>query len=494
MAYKPVGIDENSKFPPRVETRLGNEFASKSSVYNKVESDSRYPAKSDLNAKADKTVVDGVISDAANLSTRVTGAENDVDALQAQMADKANKTDIIVPPNSVTKPLIAAHFLRSDEAIMLAFSLDGENFEESNIRWKPINNAELGTAYARDPSIVEYGGFYYIAYTRVGSATGGAFGTTKTVGLVRVSSDFATWSPMDPIVMPGNQVNTWAPEWYIGDSGLPSIIVAYRASTNDQFEQYLITPSNPSLTAWNAPQKMVGLTGKIDCTILKVGNTFHAFVADQLEMRMMHYTASAITGPYTKLATSEINTGPFAGLEGPSIVKLNRGGWRMYLDAYGQVDSIYYTDSFDLIHWSALKPVSLPMRHIGTLQVDRMPLRKYPPIRPNIVAAELDTAPYWGAKRKPTDVDKEWVETITINTGSSWQQILPITQMGFSGVDGMFAQIMHGDNLDVCTVRIQIPADTVVAITLLDFAGNIMTNKTARVSYRIIGWGPAENR
>lgn len=432
-------------------------------------------------------------SDVSSISTRVASAESDISQIQTTLPDKAEKTDIIVPRNSLANPIIATHFLRADEAIYVALSLDGENFDETNIRWKPLDNDELGRAFARDPSIVSYGGFYYIAYTRIGTTLGGAFGTTNSVGLVRVSSDFSTWTPMDPIRMPGTPINTWAPEWYVPENGVPQIIVAIKASSSDQFKQYLITPSNNALTAWGAPVEMVGLTGNIDASIVKHGNVFHAFVANQPEMRMKHYTATNILGPYTLLADSDINDPSFAGLEGPSIVKLDRGGWRMYLDAYGQVDSIYYTDSFNLLDWTPIKAVSLPMRHIGTVQVDAIPVRKYPDLETNLVASKFDTTPYWGAKRNPSDVDKEWVETITVNTGSSWHQVLPISQMGFTGVDGVFAQVAHGDNLDVASVRIQIPADNVLAITLMNFSGNIMTNKTAKVSYRVIGWGPKES-
>lgn len=450
--------------------------------------------ESELATKADSTSVDELNTVVSGHSVDISEIENTLTRHENDIANKADKSDILPVPPTVTKPIIATHFLTSHEAVYVAISSDGETFEETNVFWKPEDNAELGEAWARDPSIVYYGGFYYIAYTRVGSKLGGAFGRTNSIGLVRVSADFKTWTPLDPVIMPGNPVHTWAPEWFVGEDGLPRIIFAMRNSPTDLFKQYLITPSNPGLTAWGAPVEMVGLTGNIDATVLKIGSVFHAFTANQQESRMKHYAANSITGPYSVLATSEINTGAFTHLEGPSIVRLNNGGWRMYLDAYNEVDCAYYTDSFDLTHWTPIRAVTLPMRHIGTVQVDAIPLREYPPVRPNLNVTKGAAAPYWGARRQPSDINKDWMQIMSINTGNGWAPVIPASQLGFSGVDYLSAEVVHSDSVDVCVARIQIWTDNIVAISLWDYAGAPMLNKTAKVAVRIVGWGSAADR
>lgn len=486
MSYKIVGVDDNSEFPPRVKTKLGATFEAKGTAYRKSESDDRFEAKGTAYSKTDS---DNRYpsKDSVFTKTEVTTA----------LAYKADKSAILPTPPTVTKPIIATHFLTSHEAIYVAISSDGETFEETNVFWKPADNAELGEAWARDPSIMYYGGFYYITYTRVGSKLGGAWGTINSIGLVRVSYDFKTWTPLDPIIMPGNPVHTYAPEWFVDDDGLPRIIVAMRYSTASllDFKQYLIKPSNPGLTAWGAPVEMVGLTGNIDTTVRKIGSVYHAISSNQPEARMKHYTANSITGPYSLLATSEINTGAFTHLEGPSIVQLNNGGWRIYLDSYDEVDSVYYTDSFDLTHWTPIRGVTLPMRHIGTVQVDAFPLREYPPLRPNLSVTKGDKPPYWGARRNPSDINKEYVETVTVSVGSGawWKWVKPYS-IGLTGIDYISAQLVSGDGLEVCVARASISPENDIVISLWDFAGNFMLNKTARVAVRIVGWGPAEQR
>ncbi len=459
--------------------------------------------ESELATKADSASVDAlntVVVDALNTvvsehSTDISKIENTLTRHENDIAKKADKSDILPVPPTVTKPIIATHFLTSHEAVYVAISLDGETFEETNVFWKPEDNAELGEAWARDPSIVYYGGFYYIAYTRVGSKLGGAWGTIKSIGLVRVSSDFKTWTPLDPVIMPGNPIHTYAPEWFVGDDGLPRIIFAMRNSFADLFKQYLITPSNPGLTAWGAPVEMVGLTGNIDTIVRKIGSVYHAISSNQPETRMKHYAANSITGPYSLLADSEINTGAFTKLEGPAIVQLNNGGWRIYLDSYDEVDSVYYTDSFDLTHWTPIRGVTLPMRHIGTVQVDAIPLREYPPLRPNLSVTKGDKAPYWGARRKPSDINKEYVETVTVSVGSEpWWHWVPADGIGFTGLDYISAELVSGDGLDVCVARASISPENHIVISLWNFAGNFMLNKSAKVAVRIVGWGPAEKR
>lgn len=442
-----------------------NRYPSKDSVFTKTDSDNRYPLKSDVYTKTE------------------TDAALDL---------KADKSSII----ELVAPIIATHFLTDNEAVYVSTSMDGVNFHPSNVRWKPANNAELGEAWARDPSIILFGGYYYIAYTRVGSNLGGAFGTTNSIGLVRVSLDFQTWEAMEPIRISGTVAHTWAPEWFLDSDNLPRIIYAMRPTASGTFKQYVVSPLTPALSAWGSPVEMSGLDANIDAKVLKIGDTYNAFTSSQTESRLKHYSAPALTGPYTVVADSQINTGPFSGYEGPAIAALKNGGYRMYIDAYNLIDAIHYTDSFDLLNWTNPTPVSHPMRHIGLVQTrDLGNLREYPQLKENVSAMQGDGAPYWGAKRKPGDINREFIQSIVINTGGGgWAEFATPGILGFSGVDVTTATLLGDDSLDVCTVKIQINSGGKIAVSLWSYTGSPMLNKSARIAVRIVGWGPIGKR
>ena len=442
-----------------------NRYPSKDSVFTKTDSDNRYPLKSDVYTKT---------------------------AADAALDLKADKSSII----ELVAPIIATHFLTENEAVYVSTSMDGVNFHPSNVRWKPADNAELGEAWARDPSIILFGGYYYIAYTRVGSKLGGAFGTTNSIGLVRVSTDFQTWEPMEPIRISGTVAHTWAPEWFLDSDNLPRIIYAMRTTVSGTFKQYVVSPLTPALSAWGGPVEMSGLDANIDAKVLKIGSKYHAFTSSQSESRLKHYSATALTGPYALVSGSQINTGPFSGYEGPAIAALKNGGYRMYIDAYNRIDAVHYTDSFDLLNWTNPTPVSHPMRHIGLVQTrDLGNLRDYPQLKENVGAMQGDAAPYWGAKRKPGDINREWIQSVVINTGGGgWAEFATPDVLGFSGVDVITATLLGDDSLPVCAVKVQINSGGKIAASLWSYTGSAMLNTSARIAVRVVGWGPIGKR
>jgi hypothetical protein len=55
-----------------------------------------------------------------------------------------------------------------------------------------------------------------------------------------------------------------------------------------------------------------------------------------------------------------------SGYEGPSLVRLDNGSWRMYVDHYSAGDGLYTATSSDLNTWSSLGKVACSGCRHGT--------------------------------------------------------------------------------------------------------------------------------
>ncbi|WP_037683543.1 glycoside hydrolase family 43 protein [Streptomyces griseus] len=207
-------------------------------------------------------------------------------------------------------------------------------------------NLKKGPAYTppsaliRDPSIFKHtDGFYYLTYT--------TNWTGNTIGFAR-STDRVNWTFLYNYTIPiSGLTRTWAPEWFIDTDGSVNVIVSLTtASTATAFTPYKITATNSALTAWSAPTQLAGIgPNNIDTFVVKVGSTYHAFTKNETTKYIEYATASSLTGPYTIL-----KSGDWAGfgswVEGPALVQLDNGGWRIYFDGYRD-GKYWYSDSYD---------------------------------------------------------------------------------------------------------------------------------------------------
>jgi hypothetical protein len=214
------------------------------------------------------------------------------------------------------------------------------------------------TGVLRDPSILKHNGRYYIAYT-VQSWT-----TNSTYFNVATSTDLLSWTNIASI--PTGIANTayaWAPEFYTGD-GTVKIITSVAATTCSQcFRPYVYTAQNTDLTSWSGPAQMWGLgTNHIDTFVVKSGSTWHAFAKDETGKYIEHWTTTA------NLTEGWVNMGRLfsSGYEGPSLVRLDDGSWRMYVDKYSTGEGLFTATSSDLNSWSGLSAVSCAGCRHGT--------------------------------------------------------------------------------------------------------------------------------
>lgn len=246
------------------------------------------------------------------------------------------------------------------------------------------------SGYLRDPSLMRHtDGQYYLTYTTADGAN---------IGFAR-SPDLKTWTsmgnyavpfccaflpgtgdgkgPVNPFGINGSAgfkdgpslspftTKAWAPEWFV-DDGRVHVILSM--STGGGFVPYLMTALDGSLKRWSFPVPLDGLNAdRIDTTIVKVGSSYHAFVKNETKKVIEHAVAPALRGPYSFVAPG--NWGSL--VEGPAVVQLPNGHWRLYLDAYTAKKYLYSDSADGLKTWST--PEELPgtsgtARHFSVLR------------------------------------------------------------------------------------------------------------------------------
>jgi hypothetical protein len=214
------------------------------------------------------------------------------------------------------------------------------------------------TGVLRDPSILKYNGRYYIAYT-VQSWT-----TNSTHFNVASSTDLTTWTNIASINSGiANTKFTWAPEFYVEGSTVRIITSVAATTCSACFRPYVYTAQNTALTSWSGPAQMWGLgTNHIDTFVVKSGSTWHAFTKDETAKYIEHWTTTA------NLTEGWVNQGRLwsSGYEGPSLVRLDDGSWRIYVDRYSTGQGIYTATSSDLNNWTGLTSVSCAGCRHGT--------------------------------------------------------------------------------------------------------------------------------
>ena len=218
----------------------------------------------------------------------------------------------------------------------------------------------------RDPSVIRHtDGYYYIVYT--------TNWTGDTIGFAR-SADYVTWTFLRNVRvgLNGSTGSTWAPEWFKDSDGSVHVVFsASTAGTAGQFRPYRITATNGDLSAWSSPVALGIPANYIDSFLVKVGGTYHNFLKNETTKYIEHATATSLNGPWTFVGTGNW-AGWGSGLEGPALVRLPDGRWRIYFDQYGQ-RRYFYADSTNLTSFGAkveLTGLSGTARHFTVLRED----------------------------------------------------------------------------------------------------------------------------
>jgi ricin-type beta-trefoil lectin protein/glycosyl hydrolase family 43 len=209
----------------------------------------------------------------------------------------------------------------------------------------------------RDPSIIEFGGRYYVAYT-VQSWT-----TNSTTFNIASSPDLRTWTHVTTVNSGIADTRfVWAPEFYVEGSTVRIIASVAQTTCSACFRPYVYTAQNTALTSWSGPVQMTGLGfNHIDTFVVKSGSTYHAFVKNETSKFIEHWTGTAVTSGWTLVGTLWTS-----GHEGPSVIQQTDGSWRIYIDRYTN-GGIWTATSSNLNSWTGLSAVSCAGCRHGTV-------------------------------------------------------------------------------------------------------------------------------
>ncbi|MEH1098316.1 family 43 glycosylhydrolase [Micromonospora sp. CPCC 205561] len=212
------------------------------------------------------------------------------------------------------------------------------------------------TGVLRDPSIIKREGTYYVAYTWQ------SWTTNSTYFAVARSTDLRNWTNIAtvPSGIPGTR-NVWAPEFYVEGSAV-RVVVSVRQTTNPSgFRPYVYTAQNPGLTSWSGPQQMGGLGHNyIDTYVVRSGSTYHAFTKNESTKYIERWTSNSLTSGWTRAGTLWSS-----GYEGPSLVRLDDGRYRIYVDRYTN-GGVWTATSSNLTSWTGLSLVGCSGCRHGT--------------------------------------------------------------------------------------------------------------------------------
>lgn len=237
-------------------------------------------------------------------------------------------------------------FITDEMKLRVYTSDDGVVFKQFNeIEYYP----EQGNKTVRDPSFLEIGDYYYIVYTVIEWGTGNYIGMCRT-------SDFKEFEEL-PFLEVGDFYKVWAPAFYTDNGNNYIIINANLSEEQQDFQSYILT--------YDAEKHVVGESSQIeglpknviDTQIYKIEDTYYLFYKNEDTKYIELAEASELTGKY-----DVIGSGDWAGwgntLEGPALIGLEDGTFRLYLDNYEE-HQIYYSDSADIKEgWTEKKRIA----------------------------------------------------------------------------------------------------------------------------------------
>jgi hypothetical protein len=219
-----------------------------------------------------------------------------------------------------------------------------------------LSNTGFGgpVGYLRDPSIMKHAdGKFYVAYTDPPAAS--CCGKEDHFSIAE-SSDLVHWTNLTTVSagVPG-VAHTWAPEWFVDGSTVYITANIDTKNTDSDFKPYVFTALDSTLTSWSGPVPLGFGPNYIDTFVLKVGATYHAFAKNETTRYCEHATASSLFGPWKFVGTGNW-AGWGSGMEGPAVVELDDGTWRIFMDGQGSTPFVTAT-SPDLYTWSAWTPL-----------------------------------------------------------------------------------------------------------------------------------------
>lgn len=254
------------------------------------------------------------------------------------------------------------------------------------ISWTSYKSPVLSSA-ERDPAVFHYDGKWWIACTHANPSGGNTYWDLFS------SSDLDTWTSARQVDCSGVAGNTftWAPQWFVDDDDSVHVFVAINTIASiapGAFQIYEMHPTARDMSTWSAPVAVSGVgfpTSCIDPTVVKTGNTYCLFLKDNATGFIDMFTSTSLTSGYSVAGTGNWAgwaTGLSGTIEGPKIVQMDDGRWRIYFTNNSGLNAlgIYYSETTDATlttGWSAAVALPsfngfnhpVPFRILGTTEL-----------------------------------------------------------------------------------------------------------------------------
>ena len=255
-------------------------------------------------------------------------------------------SDSEIARHAVHGTFLATYHRASDEIPLVLYSDDGITFRDG---------AAIHTAL-RDPSIMHWDGKFWATCTN-----------SATAIVVFSSTDLETWTQIATPTTDGSATQSWAPEWvrnvdgtpYLHPStGLPCLTVNVSTDSETTFTVREMHPTNRAMTSWSSTTAITGTglpSAMIDGFLMADTDSFYLWFKDEANKHIEIAESSALTSGYTLLESGDW-AGWFAAkdagansIEGPCVIRLDDGRWRVYFNENDGLDSIraVYSETTD---------------------------------------------------------------------------------------------------------------------------------------------------
>jgi len=249
---------------------------------------------------------------------------------------------------------------------------------DDGLAWTQYGSSPAIATTLRDPSLLQWGGTWWIAAT-----AGGGLNETDYFYLF-TSADGVTWAgPTNIDTSPPGTTATWAPHWFVDPDGDPHILTALRVGGVRVL--YELHPTNAGMTTWSAPSAIGGTgwaTNNIDPDLTHYGGTYYLIYKDDDAGTLCLATSTSAFSGYTTTKTGDWagwKSGAGGGsIEGPIIMDIVTG-WRVYYTQNSGLSAVnaYRSETTDrtmATDWSSPSAIasfdgynhSLPIRVTGS--------------------------------------------------------------------------------------------------------------------------------
>ncbi|MDL4908436.1 family 43 glycosylhydrolase [Enterococcus gallinarum] len=341
---------------------IGRDKINKFAIDPAIRAEQKSAISLDLSTKAlnqnkeTQNQVDSLIIEAGTSDAETIQARGNYDLLYKRLDDSEMKN------GQLSSTFLMAFFRDSDSKGVIYKSTDGKKVEEIDVQFE---------TYLRDPSLIFFEGYFYIASTNY---------NPHDFVLYR-SKNLVDWDKID--VSLGLYLNNeeairvWAPELNILNNEVYVTISCQTGTSLDQddkaipsFRPYMAKASDLFTGSFDKPIELrlneddSNHANKIDGTIVQYLEVFYLFIKDEYDKKIEIWTSTDLIS-WEKVSDWVESLGQY--VEGPCIV-YDGTIFRLYADAFREKVT-YFVESKDLLNWSETKQkvdAPEPIRHGST--------------------------------------------------------------------------------------------------------------------------------